>query len=81
VRAAIGPEADRVTGDPLPLALLGWALGCTMVWSALFAIGQYLYGATRLAMGLAAVAIVTALGLARVARALWPASPKGDAGR
>jgi hypothetical protein len=43
-----------------------------MVWSALFAIGQYLYGHTGLALGLGAVAIGSALALARVARALWP---------
>jgi Na+/proline symporter len=73
VRAAIGPEADAVPGDPLPLALVGWALGCTMVWSALFAIGQWLYGHTGLAIGLAAVAAVSAAAVAVVARALWPA--------
>jgi len=78
VRAAIGPEADRVAGDPLPLALLGWALGCTMVWAALFTIGQYLYGHTGLALGLGAVAVLSALALARVARALWPTDADAD---
>jgi Na+/proline symporter len=32
VRASLGIAADAAVGDPLPLALVGWALGCTMVW-------------------------------------------------
>jgi Na+/proline symporter len=79
VRAAIGPEADAVAGDPLPLALLGWALGCTLVWSALFAIGQALYGAWGVATLLAVTAAASAIGLAWLARRLWPDT--GAAGR
>jgi solute:Na+ symporter, SSS family len=71
VRAALGAEADGVTGDPLPLALVGWVFGCAMVWSSLFTIGHVLYGNTGTAMALGAVAVVSALALSRVARALW----------
>ena len=87
VRASLGPEADTAAGDPLPLALVGWALGCTMVWSSLFAIGQLLYGAHGLAAGLAATAVVSAVALSAVMRRLWPdtepagAPAAGDAGR
>jgi solute:Na+ symporter, SSS family len=87
VRASLGLEADTVAGDPLPLALVGWALGCTMVWSSLFAIGQLLYGAHGLAAGLAATALVSGLALSAVMRRLWPdsepagAPAAGDAGR
>ena len=49
VRASLGVAADAAVGDPLPLALVGWAVGCTLVWSSLFAIGQALYGAWTLA--------------------------------
>jgi Na+/proline symporter len=73
VRAALGPAADAGPGDPLPLALAGWALGCTMVWSALFAIGQALYGEWPLALGLGATTAVSAATLAVLARRLWPA--------
>ncbi|MBP1603508.1 MAG: sglT 2, partial [Acidobacteria bacterium] len=31
-----GPRAE---GDNIPLALLGWVAGCTMIWSALFTVG------------------------------------------
>jgi Na+/proline symporter len=72
VRASLGLQADEVIGDPLPLALVGWTLGCAMVWSALFAIGQALYGAWGLAAGLGATAIVTGTVLAMLSRRLWP---------
>jgi SSS family solute:Na+ symporter len=78
VRASLGAEADAGPADPLPLALVGWALGCAMVWSALFAIGQALYGRWGLAGGLAAVAVAGALGLARLSPRLWPADAAED---
>src|SRR6188508_2897802 len=37
---AAGPD-DRA--DNLPRALLGWVTGCTVIWSSLFAIGNFLY--------------------------------------
>jgi Na+/proline symporter len=74
VRAALGPNADAGPGDPLPLALAGWALGCTMVWSALFTIGQALYGEWPLALVLGTTAAVSAVALALIARRLWPSS-------
>jgi Na+/proline symporter len=77
VRASLGPEADTGPADPLPLALVGWALGCAMVWSSLFAIGQALYGAWGLAAGLAGVAAATALGLAWLSPRLWPGDTDG----
>jgi solute:Na+ symporter, SSS family len=78
VRAALGAEADGVAGDPLPLALVGWALGCAMVWSSLFAIGQALYGEWALAAGLTATAVVTGTGLALLAPRLWPDTSGAD---
>jgi hypothetical protein len=50
-----------------------------MVWSALFTIGQYLYGHTGLAIGLGAIAVLSAAALARVARALWPSDTDAEA--
>ncbi len=83
VRASLGVEADAAVGDPLPLALVGWALGCAMVWSSLFAIGQALYGEWALAGWLAATAVVSSVALASLMRRLWPdaAPAAGDADR
>jgi solute:Na+ symporter, SSS family len=72
VRAALGVEADAAVGDPLPLALVGWALGCTMVWSALFTIGQALYGEWMLATVLGITAVVSGTALGLLSRRLWP---------
>ena len=72
VRASLGIAADAAVGDPLPLALVGWALGCTMVWSALFTIGQALYGQWALAAALGVTAVVSGTALALLSRRLWP---------
>jgi SSS family solute:Na+ symporter len=80
VRRALGAQADTAVGDPLPLALVGWALGCAMVWSSLFAIGQALYGEWLLAAGLTATAVVSGTALAYLMQRLWPDSePEGPA--
>ena len=42
--AGISEEEAKATHENIPLALLGWLAGCSMVWSGLFAIGNYLYG-------------------------------------
>ena len=39
-----GWGGPRAAGDNIPLALLGWVAGCTMIWSALFTVGNFLYG-------------------------------------
>jgi SSS family solute:Na+ symporter len=74
VRASLGVAADAAVGDPLPLALVGWAVGCTLVWSSLFAIGQALYGEWMLAAVLGATAIASGTALALLSRRLWPDS-------
>jgi hypothetical protein len=72
IRAAVGPLSDdgRTAGDNLPMALLGWFAGCTMIWSALFAIGNYLYGRTPQALMLTAVWVASTAALTMVMRRL-----------
>ena len=38
-----GGGGHRRAGN-FPLALLGWSAGCIMIWSALFTVGNFLYG-------------------------------------
>jgi solute:Na+ symporter, SSS family len=67
------PEHDpRATGDNIPLALLGWVAGCTVIWSSLFTVGNLLYGRTGYALGLLAVCVVSGLVLFGVVGRLWP---------
>jgi hypothetical protein len=42
-----------------------------MIWSALFTVGNFLYGRMGYAWGLLAVFVVTATGVAMVVRRLW----------
>ena len=55
----------------MPLALLGWVAGCTLIWSALFCVGNYLYGRNGYALALLAVVVVSGLSLIGVVRRLW----------
>jgi hypothetical protein len=52
-------------------ATLGWVAGCATIWSSLFAIGNFLYGRTQLALVLTAVFVVSGLVLITVTNRLW----------
>ena len=66
-------------GDNIPLALLGWVTGCTVIWSALFAVGNYLYGRMDYAVGLAVVFLISGSALLFVIRQLWDVPQPGEA--
>jgi len=57
--------------DHFPLALAGWALGCSAIWAALFAVGNFCYGRTGLAWGLTAITALTCAGVVWVVRRIW----------
>ena len=57
--------------ENFPLSLLGWFTGCIMIWSALFTVGNFLYGRMGYAFGLFAVFAVTAVILIRVVQRIW----------
>jgi SSS family solute:Na+ symporter len=73
IRAAAGiTDADaRATSDNIPLALLGWVVGSAMIWSALFTVGNYLYGRYDYALLMGAVFVVSGSMLLYVIRQLW----------
>ncbi len=56
------------------MALLGWVAGCTAIWSALFTVGNFLYGRTSEALFLLAVFAVSGFVLLRVVQRLWDVS-------
>jgi SSS family solute:Na+ symporter len=74
VKAGIS-NADATAMDlrteNFPLSLLGWFTGCIMIWSALFTVGNFLYGRMNYAFGLLAVFVVTGTILIQVVRRLW----------
>jgi len=74
VRAQAGRlEEDTGSRENIPLALLGWVAGSMAIWSALFAVGNYLYGRMSYAAALLAVFVVTGLIVIRVMNTLWTA--------
>jgi solute:Na+ symporter, SSS family len=64
--AAGEPIPDPVTDWTVPRGILAMTAGVLAVYSALFATGYWIYGRHGLAAGLTAVAVVAAVGLARI---------------
>jgi Na+/proline symporter len=69
IRAEVG-EAEP-TRENIPLALLGWVAGCTVIWSALFTVGNFLYGYVDTALLLLGVFVVSTIALILVINRLW----------
>jgi len=75
VRASAGispaQAAEWSQHENIPLSLLGWSTGCAMIWSALFTVGNFLYGRLDYAFVLLAIFLVTGFILIRVINRLW----------
>ncbi|NWF50635.1 MAG: Na+:solute symporter [Ignavibacteriaceae bacterium] len=61
----------RAAKQNIPLSLFGWFLGCTMIWSSLFTVGNYLYGRMTYAFILLAVFVISSSLLIYVINTLW----------
>lgn len=70
-RTAVMDGEVRVPGDDMGQAVLGWICGCGVIWSALFVIGNLLYGRFAFAAAYAMVLGVSGLGLLRACQRLW----------
>ena len=57
--------------DSLTQSLIGWILGCTFVYAALFGTGSLLYGRTTAAIVWIALFVLSGLGLMRIMPRLW----------
>jgi Na+/proline symporter len=66
-------KAGEITGaaDNIPLAMVGWLSGCVMIWSALFTVGNFLYGRMDYALGLLAIFVVSGAVVTVVVKRLW----------
>ena len=69
--AGVSKAEARTSGDNFPVALVGWVSGSLTIWSALFAVGNFLYGRTTYALVLLGVFIASGLVLVRVINRLW----------
>ncbi|HTL57464.1 MAG TPA: sodium:solute symporter family protein [Candidatus Limnocylindrales bacterium] len=80
IQAVAGLKAgEQASGENIPLALVGWAAGCAVVWSGLFTVGNFLYGRTTAALVLLAVFVAGGFVLLAVIRRLWSGVPDADA--
>ncbi len=68
IRAQAGVPA---ASDSLPQALLGWVLGCSAVYAALFGTGSVLYGRTGPALFWGVVLLVSGTWLIRLVSRFW----------
>ena len=80
IEAGVTETEARATHENIPLALLGWVAGCTVVWSGLFMVGNFLYGRTPTAWALLAVMVLGGLVLIAVINRLWSGTGGNAAG-
>ncbi len=69
--SGVSDEEINSRTENIPLSLLGWFAGCTVIWSALFTVGNFLYGRMNYAYILLAVFIVSGIVLIKVVNRLW----------
>jgi Na+/proline symporter len=69
--AGITEAEARGTHESFPLALVGWVSGSLTIWSALFTVGNVLYGRWLYAGALFAVFLVAGVVLLKVVNRLW----------
>ncbi len=80
IRAMAGVDASTApVGDSITMGLLGWVAGCSMIWSALFAVGNVLYGRTAYAVVLTLTCLVSTAAVVWVMRQQWPDEPASSA--
>jgi Na+/proline symporter len=72
--AGLSRAEARTSGDNFPVALIGWVSGSLTIWSALFMVGNFLYGRTTYALVLLGIFIASGTVLLRVINRLWAKS-------
>ena len=76
--AGVTEAEAALHGDHMGLATLGWVSGCVVIWSSLFAIGNFLYGRMQTALILTAIFVVSGLALIYVVNHLWSGKKSSD---
>ena len=69
--AGISVDETESSKENIPLGLLGWFSGCLMIWSALFTVGNFLYGRLNYALPLLGVFIISGLIIIYVMNKIW----------
>ena len=66
--------------DSLPMAMLGWILGCTFVYAALFGAGSWIYGNTSQALFWLVALLGSGAGLGVLLPRIWRSSAERGGG-
>ena len=66
-----GEAGVLASPDSLPMAMLGWMLGCVFVYAALFGTGSFLYGRTAQGLMWLAAFLVSGLILLKLVPRMW----------
>ncbi len=69
--AGISEAEARSTHENFPLSLVGWVSGVATIWSALFTVGNILYGRWTFALICFAVFVAAGLTLVKVISRIW----------
>jgi len=72
--SGVTEQQSPAHADHMGMAFVGWISGSAMIWSSLFAIGNFLYGRTGSAIALTATFIVSSAILLWTIRHLWNGS-------
>ncbi|MFB3904527.1 MAG: sodium:solute symporter family protein [Acidobacteriota bacterium] len=79
VREEAGVNAQEAAkGQNITLSLIGWLAGCSMVWSSLFTVGNFLYGRLAYTIVLAIVFVVSGSIVIWVINRLWKRQDERD---
>ena len=70
-RPPLGNAMANRPATTFPWRLLGWVAGCTVIWSSLFTLGNFLYGRMDYAAILFGVFVISGLALIGVVKKLW----------
>jgi SSS family solute:Na+ symporter len=79
--AGVSETEAKATHESFPLALVGWMSGSLTIWSALFTVGNVLYGRWVYAGVLFAVFVASGIVLLRVINRLWAKGADEDKAR
>lgn len=71
MEAGVSDEELSDSKNNIPLGMLGWVSGCIMIWSALFTVGNVLYGRFELAAILFAFFAISTFLIFKVVKKLW----------
>ena len=74
IRNATGLPAS---GDSLSQSLLGWVVGCTFVYAALFGAGSFLYGRVPQGLMWLGLFLASGVGLLRILPRIWMGQSEG----